>query len=273
MRNLLLFIVFILSVSGCVNKSNWLVKPEDTSLIVVDGIITDTMGAQRIHITHPVAELNAIPQPVTGAHVMISNEDSVYELSEQPVNSGIYLTHTYFVATLGKNYTLYIYVNNQFYTAKTIMVRGSYFNALSFSRDDNDNMYHIDSVAKAFNPADTAMWEVLMDWSQAPGYEHADPSKCRARLVYYSLPTLDVSQIFAPPMEDIRFPGGTIITERRYSLTPEYTEFLRTLISETNWKGGLFSTIPANVMTNLSKGAIGYFTACSITTLSLSVAF
>ena len=154
------------------------------------------------------------------------------------------------------------------------MVRGAFFNSLSISHDDNDNMYHIDSVAKAFNPADTAMWEVLLDWSQAPGYEFADPSACKARLLYYSLPTIDVSQIFAPPMEEIKFPGGTVITERRYSLTPEYTEFLRTLIAETNWKGGLFSSLPANVLTNLHPvGAIGFFTACSITTLSLTVNF
>jgi hypothetical protein len=268
------FILFTLVVSGCVQKTSWNIKSQENNLIVVEGIITDTMGAQQIRITHTVTQLNEIPAPVTGAYVQITNEDSVYELTEQPVNSGIYLTRSTFIATPGKNYTLYINVNNRIFTAKTGMVRGAYFNALSFSRNAEDHMFSIDSVAKAFNPADTAMYEILLDWSHAPGYETADPSKCKVRLLYYSLPTLDVSQIFAPPLENIRFPGGTVITERRYSLTPEYAEFLRTLISETNWKGGLFSSMPANVITNLSPaGAIGFFTACSTTTLFLSVQF
>jgi hypothetical protein len=90
-------------------------------------------------------------------------------------------------------------------------------------------------------------------------------------MLFYTLPTLDVSEIFAPEMEKILFPGGTIITERRYSLTPGHAEFIRELMLETNWTGGLFSLANSNVMTNLSDGAIGYFGACSVTSLSLTV--
>jgi hypothetical protein len=85
------------------------------------------------------------------------------------------------------------------------------------------------------------------------------------------LPTLDVSQIFSPEMEKVSFPAGTIINERRYSLTPEHAEFFRELLLETNWTGGLFSLSNANVITNLTEGAIGYFGVCSVTSLSLTV--
>lgn len=271
MNKLYLFIVSILLLLSCVKKTDWSLKSQDLDLIVVDGIITDTMGAQMIRINRPVSQLNEIPQPVSGANVIITNEDSAYILTERPANSGVYLTKSSFIAQLGKHYTLLIVLNNKLYSAKAHMVPGIHFNALKYSKDDGDNLYHIDSVAKAFNTADTAMWEVLLDWSQVPGYENADPSKTKARLLYYTLPTLDVSQIFAPAIESIKFPAGTIILERRYSLTPEHAEFLRTLISETDWMGGLFSTVPANVITNLSPGAVGFFGACSITTLSLTV--
>lgn len=263
-------IPFLLLLS-CVKKTDWSLKSQSTDLIVVDGIITDTMGAQRIRITRPVGQLNETPQPVSGATVLITNEDSAYTLTEQPVHSGVYLTKTSFIAQLGKHYTLLIALNNKLYSAKTSIVPGIQFNALKYAKDDGDNLYHIDSVAKAFNTADTAMWEVLLDWSKVAGYENADPAKCKARLLYYTLPTLDVSQIFAPAMESINFPAGTIIIERRYSLTPEHAAFLRTLISETNWMGGLFSSEPANVITNLSSGAVGFFGACSITSLSITV--
>jgi hypothetical protein len=90
-------------------------------------------------------------------------------------------------------------------------------------------------------------------------------------MLFYTLPTLDVSEIFAPVMESISFPAGTIITERRYSLTPEHAEFLREMLLETSWTGGLFSVANSNVTTNLSEGAAGYFGACSVTSLSLTV--
>jgi len=271
MKKIVLIIIPILLLLSCIKKTDWSLKPQNTDLIVVEGIIVDTMGAQMIIITRPFTQLNETPQPVSGANMIITNEDSAYTLTERSPNSGVYLTKSSFIAQPGKHYTLLIALNNKLYSAKATMVPGIHFNALKYSKDVGDNLYHIDSVAKAFNTSDTAMWEVLLDWSQVPGYENADPSKTKARLLYYTLPTLDVSQIFAPAMESIKFPAGTIIIERRYSLTPDHAEFLRTLISETNWTGGLFSTVPANVLTNLSSGAVGFFGACSITTLSLTV--
>ena len=88
-------------------------------------------------------------------------------------------------------------------------------------------------------------------------------------MLFYTLPTLDVSQIFAPPVEAVSFPAGTVITESRYSLTPEHAGFVREMLLETSWQGGLFSSVPANVTTNLSDGAVGWFGACGKTTLSL----
>ena len=132
-------------------------------------------------------------------------------------------------------------------------------------------MFYIDWVANAFSSQEPAIWELLLDWSKVPGYENAGSAGCQARMLFYTLPTLDVSEIFAPEMEKISFPAGTIINERRYSITPEHAEFLREMLLETNWTGGLFSLANANVMTNLSAGAIGYFGACSVTSLSITV--
>ena len=206
MRKIFLYYIPFLFLLSCVKETNWSLKSQPDDLIVVQGTIIDTMGTQTITITHPVRQLNDIPQSVSGANVIITDEDSAYTLTERPLNSGVYLTKSTFIAQTGKHYTLLIALNNRLYTAKATMAPGKHFNALQYSRDDGDNLYHIDSVAKAFNTSDTALWEVLLDWSHVPGYENADPSKTRARLLYYTLPTLDVSQIFAPAMESITFP-------------------------------------------------------------------
>ena len=90
-------------------------------------------------------------------------------------------------------------------------------------------------------------------------------------MLFYTLPTLDVSEVFAPQMEEIYFPAGSSITERRYSITPGHAEFIRELLLETNWAGGLFNVASANVTTNLSNGALGFFGLCAVTQLSVIV--
>jgi hypothetical protein len=54
-------------------------------------------------------------------------------------------------------------------------------------------------------------------------------------------------------------------------MTPEYAEFIREVLQETQWQGGLFNTIPANVPTNLSPGGAGFFAVCGVYSISQTV--
>ena len=71
--------------------------------------------------------------------------------------------------------------------------------------------------------------------------------------------------------ETIFFPLGTKIIRKRYSLTDEHQVFLRSLLMETEWRGGIFDVQQGNVLTNVSKGGLGFFGACTVTTDSLIV--
>jgi hypothetical protein len=271
MRRVLFLAGLIFLLQGCVKETAWTLKNEVPEKIIVDAIITDEVKTHKIKLSYPVSELNQAPASVTGAGVVISNEDSTWQLTEYPPNSGIYITPSSFFARLLKNYTLFISVDGKVYTAKTTMVSGSLFGELQYARNGDNNLYYVDWVANAFNAENAAMWELLLDWSMVPGYEHLDSLDNHARMLFYTLPTLDVSEVFAPQMQSIFFPVGTNITERRYSLTPAHAEFIREMLLETNWTGGLFTVAPANVGTNLSDGAFGYFGACSVTELSVIV--
>ena len=269
MKRLTPYILFLLLLASCVKETDWPLDPAPAPFIVVDGVITDAQGVQGIRLTYSVNDLNEEPAPVSEANVIISNEDSSWQLTEQTAYSGRYITTSKFVAIPGKSYTLLISDNSQIYSAKSDMEAGKFFDPLQYKKSDDDSLYHIDWVASAFSNDFPAMWEILLDWSQVEGYTGIDSAKTSARLLFYTLPTLDVSQIFAPPVEKILFPAGTLITERRYSLTPGHAEFIREMLMETGWQGGLFSSFPANVTTNLSSGAIGWFGACGMTSLSL----
>jgi hypothetical protein len=272
MRKILFLTGMILLLHGCVKETTWTLPGELPEKLIVDAIISDEVKTHRITLTYPVAELNQAPKPVSGAGVLISNEDSTWQLVENPAQSGIYCTPESFYTRLQKTYTLLISVAGKVYTAKTTMTGGEVFGELRYSRNEENDLYYVDWVANAFSTEKAAMWELLIDWSMVQGYEHLDSLENHARMLFYTLPTLDVSEVFAPMMQSVYFPAGTVITERRYSITPVHAEFIREMLLETNWTGGLFNVSPSNVNTNLSEGACGFFGACAVTELSVTIA-
>ncbi|MBE0646472.1 MAG: DUF4249 family protein [Bacteroidales bacterium] len=271
MKKSIRYIALILLLTGCVKQADWPVPDQSPEFIVVDATLTDEQKVHTVSINLPVTDLNAIPEAVTGATVLIATADSLWFLNEDSLRPGNYLTDSSFVATLNTGYSLQILWHEKNYSAQTSMVPGRVFNPLIYKKNEGDDAYHIDWVASAFSVNDPAMWEVFVDWSALPGYDTLDPCSCQARLLFYTLPTIDVSQIFAPIVEQISFPAGSLITERRFSVTPDHAEFLRQLLLETNWQGSMFPSANANVITNLSSGAIGYFSVCAVTELSLVV--
>ena len=271
MKRMVLYFLILLSFSGCEKKTDWALKGQASKLVVVDGIITGELKTQSLILTFPVSGLNAKPVPVTGANILISDEDSVFHMTEQPAGSGVYKSVFPFLAREGKNYSLLIFYGDQVISAKSAMAPASAFNFLVYSKDNDSELYYISWVGSSFSTEAPAMWEILLDWSKVPGYQQTDSTKCKARLLFYTLSTLDVSEIFAPLVKKVSFPAGTTINETRYSLTPEYAEFIREVLLETQWQGGLFNTIPANVPTNLSTGGAGFFAVCGVYSISQTV--
>jgi hypothetical protein len=262
----------MLMLVACEKQVDRPILADDLDLVVVDATITDEHKPQTIKLTRTVTELNAIPRPVSGASVIISDPDqSPFFLFEQAANPGVYQLPGTFFAHPDVEYTMLISIDGHTYTAKTFMVPAGPFTRLRYQKDNGNNLYRIVFVANPYDAVHPAMFEILLDWSMVPGYTNLPPENCKARLYYYTLPTIDVSQIFAPEMEQIRFPFGTKIVERKYFLNPAHTEFIRAMISETNWKGGLFDSAPANVPTNLSEGAVGFFGACSVVSDTVNV--
>lgn len=266
-----LLIIILLSFSSCIEETDWNTSGDMRDFIVVDAIITNEAIRQSVRLSYPISSLNEVAVPVNGAIVFISDEDSAYQLYEDSLASGYYYTDNIVVAQLENNYSLLIFYNDLVYSAQAHMEKGSPFPELKYSRNDENELFHIDYVASAFETSDPAMWEVILDWSSVAGYENADPDECVKRLMFYTLTTLDVSQVFAPEVESVYFPEGTVIDQRRYSLTADHEEYIRSMLLETDWQGGFFPTQNANVSTNMSEGAIGYFGVCALNSLSLIV--
>ncbi|MEQ8425482.1 MAG: hypothetical protein RIA63_12280, partial [Cyclobacteriaceae bacterium] len=62
------------------------------------------------------------------------------------------------------------------------------------------------------------------------------------------------------------FPENAVVIRKKFSVSPGYQSFLRSILSETEWRGGVFDVQRANAATNLTEGAIGYFAVSTVVT-------
>ena len=259
----LFILIFIVSLS-CEKRVDWPLQTQDNNIIYVDGIITNEYKIQSIKLTKLLNDINELPEAVSNAIVLIMFGDSVFELKEKHDSKGVYQSEKPFVGITEIPYNLKIIYDGVNYTAHSFMKPAIDFSPLHYKKNITTNKYRITWVAPAVNPNMPAMYEILLDWSDIPPYNNHEPELAKARLLYYTLPSLDMSEIFAPQLENIVFPSGTTIIEKRYSLTIPHAEFIREVLLETNWNGGLFGSTSANVPTNLSEGAAGFFGVCGV---------
>jgi len=253
------YIWIIIVVAGCEEEIRWNLKIRESDVIVVEGVITNERIQHQVRLTRPVKRLNEVPELVTGAAVTISDQTSTFILSEFSEGSGIYLTDS-IRAVFGKIYTLNIKLGENEYFAETTIAAVTPFDSLNYSVADGSGDF-FELIFKE-NADEPSMTEYYLNWSDVPGF--TDDESCRAKVIYYNLNTIDAGEMFRPESEQVLFPPGTVIIRRKYSMNEAYAAFIRTLLSETEWRGGLFDVQPGNVQTNLSNGAVGYFSASTV---------
>ena len=271
MRNLILVVILSVLFVACEKSFDWNFDDESLNTIVVDGIITNIRKAHVVRITKPVVSLNEKPEPVSGAIVSIYDGDFVDTLTESLKIPGYYLTDTNYRAVLNKTYHLRVEYEGKRYDASARMIPVTPFEKLSYAYDESKGMFYIDSVAENFNSKESAIYEIVIDWTHLSEYQNLPVYDRVAVVYYYTLRTIDISEVFAPEKERVYFPKGAKILERKYSLAPQHAEFVRSLLAETEWRGGYFDIAQSNVRTNISNGGLGFFGVCTVIRDTLTV--
>jgi hypothetical protein len=252
---------FFFFLSSCVEKVDWPLQSVSDNRIVVEGIFTDEYKQQKVTLTFPTEELNQGPTPVSGATLTINDGSTTYELTETDSGTGVYFSD-FLKGEENKKYTLSISYNGKNHDAQTYLLPLSAIVPITYY-SINDSEYYYDWKIDVYFTED-AMYEISFDWSHVTGYEDLEYDQNHFIGYTYSLKTIDVNEIFSAKKENVFFPLGTIIVIKKYSLTPEHAEYIRALLSETQWNGNIFSTAPANLPTNLSEGAIGFWGGCKV---------
>ena len=231
--------------------------PSNTGLLAVEAVLTNESINQKITLSLPYQNLNGTPTPAQGAAVRVQEGNSlIYAFVEDPTNPGDYYSPS-FQAVAGVVYTLQIIYLGKEYRAQDSSEPVTPLVPLQYQpvndlyqlilNNSGDDPYYIDHKITWKNTAACT----------------AD-ANCEGRIVFYDLKSIDVNEIYKPANQQFLFPAGATVLRKKYSVSPAYRTFLRSVLSETEWRGGVFDVDRANATTNLTKGAIGFFAVTTV---------
>lgn len=246
---------------SCNEQVEWDLHFQEEDILVVEGKISSEFKQHEVKLTSPLYEMNGTPVPVSGAHLDIFDGRQVFTLSEEAERPGIYRTDSLFAAELNRFYQLRILHEDKRIRAVTFMREVEPFQNMRVYRVQSDPPLLEAYISDSEEPS---IVRLELDWSHVNGYEGLPDSATHAVIYHYSLNSVDVNEIFKPEQEHVRFPPGTLVFREKESVNPWYAEFLRGMLSETNWRGGMFDVLPGNARTNMEGDAIGFFTAADI---------
>ncbi|HEY0772396.1 MAG TPA: hypothetical protein VGD31_18880, partial [Sphingobacteriaceae bacterium] len=70
---------------------------------------------------------------------------------------------------------------------------------------------------------------------------------------------------------DFIFPSRSTVIRRKFSVSDRYRAYLRSMLSETEWRGSVFDVQRDNAPTNFTPGAIGFFAVSTVVADTLKI--
>ena len=249
---------------GCQERIDWELEMENELRLVVEAKITNEQKAHQVKLTLPVYEINGTPEPVSGATVTITDGEVLFPLTEDPLRPGVYLTEPDVQGVVNRLYYLSIQVDEYEFNALARMEGVTPIQEIGYGQVSTDPPLY--EVYLGGNDDSESMVKLEMDWSHLPGYDTLPDERNHAVIYGYYFNTLsvNVNELFPATRDRVFAPPGTRVRATKESLSDGYAEYLRGVLSETAWNGGLFDVKPGDPFTNLSEGAIGYFAACTV---------
>lgn len=277
----LYFIIFAaLTLSSCTEIVEIELESTYKRLVVFGSITTDTT-THKIELKKSADYFfNQPAEKVSNAMVELSYSDTSFLLKENPNLPGIYETAPDFYGIPGETYTLTIEGTDVDNNGET-----ESYSASSYLPPVNE----IDSITLMYSSNSFfSGWEIQV-WTYDPEGEKnyyifktmVNGLLVTDTLTEYVIQNDDLfdgsytygitSQFLMDSKEDERLNPGDIVTFEANGITEEYYDFLFQAQSESFGQNPLFSGPPANITSNVSNGALGFFTAYSITRSSAKV--
>ncbi|OJW72917.1 MAG: hypothetical protein BGO59_09240 [Spirosoma sp. 48-14] len=273
---LLVYLPMMMELMSCVEELAWQERGPATNRLVVEGSITTERKAHTVNLSRTTP---AIPTEaatgVSGAIVSIVHGTTRFPLYEVDTIPGLYRTDSTVVGEVGQTYTLQIELGPASYSATTTIEPVLDFEspALLFASPNrlgnpirgNLTVFELEFPKVRYGAATpvrdifSAQEPIGLQWMSA---------------FYYQFPGIDPEGFllnFSGANQTLLLQAGTVITQTRYSLTDSHYRFIRDVYAETQFRGGVFDRMPANVKGNISNGALGFFSGSQVAQRSFVV--
>jgi len=252
----MLFLMFPLLMLSCELSTDWELQ-DGEAFIVADCIVTNEFKYHELRLYRSSRELNHLPEGFSGVTAELNDGFGTTSFTEDPEEPGRYVSTTPFIATAGTIYRLTLRYGEFADTAYASMTGVSPLSGAEIIPSDGYfRLVYQDSP-------DASMTEVHYDWSADQQYTE-QTGRSAADEVFYTLDNIDIGKLFAPEKQVILFPHNTQIIRRKYALSEDHQRFVRSLLLETEWRGGFFDVEQGNLPTNFHHGVQGWFAACSV---------
>ncbi len=259
MRKLATFIFILLLLFSCEEKIDWDLNTRNLPLLVIEGMISNERKPHRVILSKPVTKLNETPEPAEGAIVAITDGTNIFLLSEDARNPGTYYTDSSIQGVTGQTYYLYINWNNREFIDSAYMPPVEPLKPFIYRKTQENPVFYLLGDQASSEPS---IVKVYYDWSHL--VNESLKEEAMALSYYYSLNTIDVNEMFKPDQEKVYFPAGSVVFRKKFSVSAKYQNFLRSMLMETEWKGGVFDVLPASIPGSNQGRAVGIFSASSV---------
>jgi hypothetical protein len=270
MKNLsILFFAFLALVFTSCETVVDLDLEQSKPTLAVEAIITDQANLNTVKLTlsAPYAK-NVEPEAVTNAQVTLTDNAGNSTPFLHAAN-GQYKPAAGFKGVAGRTYTLTIQANGQTYTATSVLNSVPVLDKVTYKYVDgkNDDFGRKEGyyIAVAFQDIAGAKnyykLDILVN-GQPKQRDANDIMVTEDKL--YDGSYLDDNQIFIP------FKKGDKLDVSLLSLSKEAYDFYAALGSLAS-QGGFMGRNPANLPTNISNGAVGFFSASAVSTKSIVI--
>jgi hypothetical protein len=276
------FLVIILALFSACEQVMPEFNPKGSgSKIVIEGMVTDSLGQQVVKISRSSDYLRpSRPEPVTNALVVISSQEvGVDTLVHQ--GDGVYLSDLW-KGKPGSIYRLRVEVGGLVYEASEQMpvLVGFEIDSvvhrfdeiaekdyLSYGFEDKRKIKAGDSIFRAYFYAKESKSSVnfyLFDFKRNSSFYRTQTDIIVAD-----------DELIADYIQGLELPGefyrNDTATAIMYGISRQAYRYYRDLENVMNSDGGMFSPPAGNPLNNLSNGALGYFQVCAVRQQSIIV--
>ncbi len=259
------FSAMVFVMSGCEEVIDVDLKEANPSL-VVEAQITDSIAPFEIHLTTTKDFFSGKAAPaVTTADVVIADDAGNSDVLHH-IGNGFYRTDSLKKGVVGRRYSLNINYNSKSYTASSVLAGGFSIDSVKYAFVKGSpiqpkgyylTVYGKDAPEKGNFFLIRAFRNDSMQTEPVKYLSNGDEFFDAGKPVQVSLP--------------YKYNQGDIARVEFYSITKEYSEYLFNLNNQLNIGGGPFDPQPANLPSNISGGAFGFFVAAGISKATVTI--